>query len=226
MATPAPTTARLLVLISGNGSNLQALIAATTSTTSTPPALPARIIHVISNKKAAFGLTRAASANIPTTYHNLLPYKKQHADIAAARHAYDAELARLILEQKPDMVVCAGWMHIFSDAALQPLAEAGVGIINLHPALPGQFDGAGAIERAYEAFQRGEIGGTGIMVHWVIGEVDRGEPIVVREVEMVAGESLEELEERIHKVEHVEIVNGTRMALKRLMREREAAGRT
>ncbi|KAH8149856.1 uncharacterized protein LAJ45_06008 [Morchella importuna] len=225
MATSTPAaTPCLLVLISGNGSNLQALISATTST---PPTLPARIIHVISNKKAAFGLTRAANANIPTTYHNLVPYKKQHAgDIAAARRAYDAELARLILEQKPDMVVCAGWMHIFSDAALQPLVEAGVGIINLHPALPGQFDGAGAIERAYEAFQKGEIGGTGIMVHWVIGEVDRGEPIVVREVEMVEGEGLAELEERIHKVEHVEIVNGTRMALERLVREREAAGRT
>ncbi|KAH0609796.1 uncharacterized protein H6S33_012342 [Morchella sextelata] len=226
MATSTPSTPaspRLLVLISGNGSNLQALISATTST---PPTLPAHIIHVISNKKAAFGLTRAANANIPTTYHNLVPYKKQHADIASARQAYDAELVRLILEQKPDMVVCAGWMHIFSEAALQPLVEAGVGIINLHPALPGQFDGADAIERAYKAFQRGEIGGTGIMIHWVICEVDRGEPIVVREVEMVAGEELAELEERIHRVEHVEIVNGTRMALKRLMREREAAGRT
>lgn len=113
------------------------------------------------------------------------------------------------------MVVCAGWMHIFSPPALDPLEAAGIDIINLHPALPTQFDGAGAIERAFEAFQRGEIEKTGIMIHYVIHAVDRGEPIIVRGIELKAGESLEELEERIHKIEHVEIVDGTRIALQR-----------
>lgn len=211
--TSSPSLPRLLVLISGNGSNLQALIDATTSS---PPTLNASIIHVISNKKAAYGLTRAASASIPTSYHNLIPYKKRHPEsIEEARRAYDADLAQLILQQKPDMVVCAGWMHIFSPPALDPLEVAGVDIINLHPALPTQFDGAGAIGRAFEAFQKGEIEKTGIMIHYVIQAVDRGEPIIVREIELRAGESLEELEERIHKVEHVEIVNGARIALQR-----------
>lgn len=91
--------------------------------------------------------------------------------------------------------------------------EANIDIINLHPALPKMFDGAGAIERAFEAWEKGEIEKTGIMVHHVIHAVDRGEPIVVREIELRKGDTLKDLEERIHVVEHVEIVNATRIAL-------------
>lgn len=174
---------------------------------------------MISNKKNAYGLIRAANAGVPTTYHNLVPYKARHPatpdGVSAARRAYDADLASLIVEQKPDLVVCAGWMHILSPEALTPLAEADIDIINLHPALPGQFDGTHAIERAYEAFQRGEIDKTGIMVHYVIKDVDRGEPVVVKEVELRTGESVESLEERIHKVEHGAIVEGAKTALER-----------
>ncbi|RPA86819.1 phosphoribosylglycinamide formyltransferase [Ascobolus immersus RN42] len=209
------STPSILVLISGSGSNLQALIDASQS-----PRLPGKITHVISNKKSAYGLTRAANHSIPTSYHNLVPYKKQYSDIAEARSVYDADLAKLILEQKPDMVVCAGWMHILSMSFLTPLADANIPIINLHPALPGMFDGARAIERAKEAFERGEISGTGVMVHYVIGEVDRGEPIVVRDVEMKVGESLDDLEARIHAVEHEAIVEGARIVLEKLVKER------
>ncbi|CUS13144.1 unnamed protein product [Tuber aestivum] len=204
-------TPQVLVLISGNGSNLQALIDASRAN---PPTLDASIIHVISNKRSAYGLKRAADAGIPSTYHNLLAYKKKNPENPQeARQAYDADLAKLILAQTPDLVICAGWMHILSSAALDPLEEANVDIINLHPALPGQFDGANAIERAYEAFQRGEITKTGIMIHYVITAVDKGTPIIVREIEMIKGESLEDLENRMHAVEHIEIVNGARMAL-------------
>jgi phosphoribosylglycinamide formyltransferase len=66
--------------------------------------------------------------------------------------------------------------------------------------LPGAFDGADAIGRAYEAFQKGEIEKTGVMVHRVVAEVDRGEPLVVREIPMTKGESKEELETKIHQV--------------------------
>lgn len=87
-------------------------------------------------------------------------------------------------------------MHILSDSFLDLIPTP---IINLHPALPGAFDGANAIGRAYEAFQKGEIERTGVMVHRVIKEVDRGEPLVVREIEM-REETLQQLEERIHQV--------------------------
>lgn len=200
---PSP---RILVLISGNGSNLQALIDAT-------PPLPGTIIHVLSNRRTAYGLTRAATAGIPTSYHNLVSYKSRYSTDVAAREAYDADLARLILAQKPDLVVCAGWMHILSTTALDPLEAAGIDIINLHPALPGQFDGKDAIGRAWRAFQEGEVDGTGVMMHHVISAVDRGEPVLVRKVEIRKGESVEELEARIHEVEHEMIVEGTRIVL-------------
>ncbi|KAK3214078.1 hypothetical protein GRF29_28g1918359 [Pseudopithomyces chartarum] len=118
----------LVVLISGNGSNLQALIDACASS-----ALPnTRITHVISNRKAAYGLTRAAQASIPTTYHNLLPFKRQHPDTpsgtTAARTAYDASLASIILalSPRPHVIVCAGWMHILTPDFLNPITQAGI----------------------------------------------------------------------------------------------------
>lgn len=86
-------------------------------------------------------------------------------------------------------------------------------VINLHPALPGAFDGANAIERAYEAFQNGLINKSGVMVHSVIKEVDRGEPVIVKEVEMKAGEPLEEFENRLHQVEWELIVRATAKVL-------------
>ncbi|OCL12957.1 phosphoribosylglycinamide formyltransferase [Glonium stellatum] len=213
-------TYKLTVLISGNGTNLQALIDACTSS-----ALPStRIVRVISNRKSAYGLTRAATASIPTAYHNLQPYKKQHPDtadgISAARSAYDADLAALVLADAPDLVVCAGWMHILAPSFLTPLAAAEVPVINLHPALPGEFAGAGAIERAWEAFRKGEVKKTGVMIHEVIAEVDAGRPIVVEEVKMREGETLEELEERMHKVEHGLIVEGTKRTLKEIEERR------
>lgn len=209
---------RIVVLISGTGTNLQALI--------DQADIRAHIVGVISNKKAAYGLTRAKNAGIQTHYHNLLSYTKgvPAEEVQEARLRYDADLAQLILKQRPDLIVCAGWMHIFSPTALAPLEKAGVDIINLHPALPGQFDGINAIGRAYEAFQKGEIDKTGIMVHWVIAQVDRGEPLIVREVEMRSGESKADLEERIHEVEHVAIVEGTRMVLKERARRKEKEG--
>ncbi|MCJ1295783.1 hypothetical protein MMC34_007347 [Xylographa carneopallida] len=202
---------RILVLISGNGTNLQALIDAAASSK-----IPnANIIHVISNRKDAYGLQRAGKVGISTSYHNLLKYKKQYCDqsVENVRAIYDKDLAEMVLQNTPDIVVCAGFMHILADNFLQPLQEAGIPIINLHPALPGQFDGVDAIGRAYQAFQRQEITKTGIMIHYVISEVDMGEPILVEEIELKHGESLQDLEQRIHVAEWRAIVEGTKMVL-------------
>ena len=215
---------RLTVLISGTGTNLQALI----DKASTPDLPSTQIIRVISNRKNAYGLERAKQANIPTAYHNLLEYKKRHPDanedakFLQARGEYDKDLAALVLNDKPDLVVCAGWMHILAPTFLDPLQKAGVPVINLHPALPGQFNGSKAIERAYEAFQQGKIEHTGIMIHYVISEVDMGKPVLVREVAIDRGESLEELEEKIHHNEWQVIVQGTRIAVDELHAQRKA----
>jgi phosphoribosylglycinamide formyltransferase len=104
-------------------------------------------------------------------------------------------------------------MHIVTPQFLDPIAAAGIRIINLHPALPGEFAGAGAIERAWKAGREEGLKRTGVMIHEVIAEVDAGEAIVTKEIELREGESLDELEERVHEVEHGLIVEGTRKAL-------------
>lgn len=128
----------------------------------------------------------------------------------------DAVTTTVMEGPKPDLVVLAGFMHIVSPKFLQVLDHA-VPCINLHPALPGQFDGIDAIRRAHEAFQRGELANneTGVMVHEVIAEVDRGAPVVIHPVRCQTDESLEALEGRIHDVEHRIIVEGARKILER-----------
>jgi phosphoribosylglycinamide formyltransferase len=219
-----PPTTKVTVLISGNGSNLQALIDASTSTM---PYL--KIVRVISNRANAFGLTRAQSSSIPTTYHNLIA-GKYHASGESeavvkqkAREKYDADLAQIVLDDAPDLVVCAGWMHILAPTFLEPLAEKKIPVINLHPALPRKYDGAGAIKRAYDDYHKGKLehDKTGIMIHYVISEVDRGTPIVVREIQCKTSETLDELTNRIHAQEHDLIVEGTAMAIIKLWEDRK-----
>ena len=90
---------------------------------------------------------------------------------------------------------------------------------------PGQFDGAGAIERAYQAFQAGKLENnrTGIMIHYVIADVDRGQPIMTREIDCREGEKLEELEQRIHSHEHELIVEATAKVVGELLAKKDSA---
>ncbi|KAJ3360007.1 hypothetical protein GGF32_008805 [Allomyces javanicus] len=220
MSTTTTTTApraplRMVVLISGNGSNLQALIDAT-QPGHLLAAANCEIVLVVSNKPGAFGLTRATNANIATLTYPPTKFRKAIKG-AAWRAAYDAEVGDLVAAAKPDIVVLAGWMHILTPAFLDRLPGK---VINLHPALPGEFDGAHAIERAFQAFQEGKITRTGIMVHHVIPEVDRGEVIVKREVPIFKDDTLEKLEERIHATEHQLIVEGAVTFLKKLQPQR------
>jgi formyltetrahydrofolate-dependent phosphoribosylglycinamide formyltransferase len=192
---------RLAVFISGSGSNLQALIEAIAG-----GQLEAQIVVVVSNRRAAYGLVRAERADIPTLYFPLKPYR----EAGRTRTEYDADLAQKVAAYKPDLIVLAGWMHIFSPAFLDHFPQR---ILNLHPALPGQFAGTHAIERAYEAFQGGEINHTGVMVHWVIPEVDVGPVITTAEVPIYQTDSLADLEGRIHATEHRLLVEAVRQAL-------------
>ncbi|CAG8434583.1 15074_t:CDS:2 [Funneliformis mosseae] len=197
---------RIVVLISGNGSNLQAIIDAINSKT-----LEGQIVLVVSNKKSAFGLTRATQAGLPTLTFPLKKYK----DLGKTRIEYDLDLAKKIKEYNPNLIILAGWMHILSDEFLKCFDDI---IINLHPALPNQFDGTNSIERAYEAFKKGDITKTGVMVHKVIPDVDKGEPLLIEEVPILETDSLDDLETRIHNVEHRLIVQGAKKILDELNR--------
>lgn len=207
--------AKIVVLISGSGSNLQALIDASTGEN---PTLKGDICRVISSSDSAFGLERAKKAGIPTTIHTLKSYnagipKASKKKRKRARDQFDADLAKLVINENPDLVVCAGWMLILSLAFLNPISKANIPIINLHPALPGTFEGTHAIERSWEAGQKGEITKGGCMIHYVIEAVDLGEPIVVKEIPIIKDETVEAWEERIHNLEHIAIVEGAQAAL-------------
>jgi formyltetrahydrofolate-dependent phosphoribosylglycinamide formyltransferase len=203
---------RIVVMISGNGSNLQAIIDAIVSRE-----LNAEIVLVVSNRKNAYGLTRAAKAGIESLYFPLKPYK----DRGQSREGYDIDLARRINGYKPDLVVLAGWMLILSK---QFLDTSKAPVINLHPALPGQFAGTHAIERAFEAYQRGEIVETGCMVHVVVPEVDAGPVIAQRIVPIQDDDTLELLETRMHQNEHRLIVQAIRQVLQYGLQPKEQIG--
>jgi formyltetrahydrofolate-dependent phosphoribosylglycinamide formyltransferase len=188
-------TARLAVLISGNGSNLQAIIDAIRMRV-----LPAEIVVVVSNRKDAYGMERAAKAGIPTLYHPLKPYR----EAGHSRQEYDAALASQLRTYKPDWIVLAGWMHILSEEFLRHFPFR---VVNLHPALPGQFPGANAIADALAAYKEGKIKHTGCMVHLVPDEaVDSGPIIGSVDVPIYPTDSQETLAQRMHQAEHTLLV--------------------
>ena len=185
------TPTRLVVLISGSGTNLQAILDA-----SIERRIHAVVAGVISNKSNAYGLERARLAGVPTQCY----IREKNND----RRVYDSHLSERVKSYQPDWVVLAGWLRILSMEFLRHFHGR---VINLHPALPGTFPGTNAIERAYSAWQRGEIVQTGVMVHLVPDEgVDDG-PVLSKEVVPIEmGDTLEELEARIHTVEHTLLV--------------------
>ncbi len=178
---------RLVALISGHGSNLQAILDACAS-----GVLPARVVAVISNRADAFGLERARQANVPALYKLKLP--------AQTRHDYDSELADIVASYHPGWIVLAGWMRLLTSAFLDRFPNR---VVNLHPALPGTFPGTHAIKHAFEAYRHSQITHTGVMVHLVPDEgVDSG-PVLAQEVVPIhPDDTLESLEVRMHAVEH------------------------
>jgi phosphoribosylglycinamide formyltransferase 1 len=116
------------------------------------------------------------------------------------RADYDADLATLVGAFGVTWVVLAGWMHILSQAFLSRFPSR---VINLHPALPGCFPGTHAIRRAYQAFQAGQITHTGVMVHRVPDEAVDAGPVLAQEIVPIhPPDTLDDLEARIHAVEH------------------------
>ena len=173
-----------------------------------PIRLDGDIVLVVSNRRKAFGLTRAEQVGIETLYFPLKPYRDS-AEPDFRTH-YDTDLAAAIKPFDPDVIVLAGWMHILSPTFLDQFPRR---VINLHPALPGRFAGTHAIERTFEAFQRGETREGGCMVHYAIPEVDAGAVIAQEVVAIRPNDTLESFAERIHAAEHRIIVAATQLVL-------------
>jgi formyltetrahydrofolate-dependent phosphoribosylglycinamide formyltransferase len=180
---------RLVVLASGEGTNLQALLDACAA-----GAIDAEVVAVVSNKAASGALLRARTAGVTAVHVGTDPTGTE------SRAEYDTRLAAAVLAHSPDYVVCAGWMRILSMSFLQHFREQ---VINIHPSLPGQLIGADAIRRAYQEHTIGRRTTTGVMIHYIVDEgVDDGPLIDHVEVEMRPEEPLDVLVERMHAVEH------------------------
>lgn len=191
---------RLLVLISGGGSNLQAILDACEQ-----DKLAAKVVGVVSNRASAYGLQRAAQAGVP---HQVFPYKK-----VQARQEYDQQLAELCATYQPDYIVLAGWMHLLGQTFLDRFAGR---VINLHPALPGTYPGTHSIERAFADWQAGKISQSGVMVHLVPDEgIDDGPLLQKRIVPFYETDTLAEFEARVHQTEHQLLVDALNDLIKK-----------
>lgn len=174
---------RVVVLISGSGSNLQALIDATQR-----PECPFEIVSVLSNVPGVKGLERATESGIPIQVIEHTAY--------ASRRAFDDALRERIDKLAPDLVVLAGFMRILTPEFVHHFAKR---LINIHPSLLPKFPGTNTHQRALESTEKWH----GASVHFVIPEVDAG-PIIIQGRLLVSDTNdARQLAARVLKIEHI-----------------------
>jgi phosphoribosylglycinamide formyltransferase-1 len=184
----------LTVLISGNGSNLQALIDARDN-----GRLDLERIHVISNKASAFGLERARKAGIPCSIleHHEFP----------GRDEFDLALAARIAAQSPDLVILAGFMRILGAAVLRRFEGR---MINLHPSLLPLYRGVDTYARAIQAGDREH----GASMHFVTAELDGGPVISQVRIPIRKNDDPDSLAARLAPREHELVVATTELFIR------------
>lgn len=189
-----PVPARVVVLVSGGGTLLQALLDAADE-----PGHPAAVVAVGADRGGIEGLARAARAGVPTFVEAL----RAHPD----RAAWDAALAAAVVAHRPDLVVSAGFMKIVGPGFL---ATVGCPVLNTHPALLPAFPGAHPVT---DTLAYG-VKVTGATVHLVDDGVDTGPVLAQAAVDVLPGDTVDELHERI-KTEERRLLVGTVAALAR-----------
>lgn len=177
----------ITVFASGNGSNLQEIIDCTLNQT-----LQAKVSLVISDKPNCNALNRARKHNIHTMDYNTDAWRCNS------------------LFKSCDLIVLAGFMKIIPESILNKFQ---VPIINLHPALPGEYDGSNAIERAFNDYKNDKCKRTGVMVHHVIPQIDAGEVIEKRIVNIYPEDTLDTLTERMHVNERMVLIKAIKKML-------------
>ena len=174
---------RIAVLISGEGTNLQALIDAVAARK-----IAGEIALVVSNRAAARGLERARGAGIPAEY---LPGQR-----GAERAVYDQALGALLDRYAPDLVVLAGFMRIFTPEFVARFAGR---LLNLHPSLLPKYPG---LDTHKLVIENGDAT-HGATVHFVTAELDAGPAVIQYRISVRPGEPIESLVARVHAGEHV-----------------------
>lgn len=174
---------KIVVLISGSGSNLQSIIEGCQSGT-----IKGRIVAVVSNQSTAYGLVRAQQAGIPAACLDAKTY--------ANRQAYDAALLSLIEQYQPDLVVLAGFMRILSPEFVTHFTGK---LLNIHPSLLPKYPGLHTHRKALENGDKEH----GTSVHFVTEELDGGPVILQAKVPVFPEDTEEDLIERVKTQEHV-----------------------
>jgi phosphoribosylglycinamide formyltransferase-1 len=169
------------VLVSGSGTNLQAIIDEITQ------GLPVEIVYVVSSRPDAYGIERAKAAGIPVLVLNRSVYE----DTAVA----DTMIAETLKAAEAEYVIMAGYMRRVTDVLLDAFPNR---VVNLHPALLPSFVGAHAIQDAFDA----GVKVTGVTVHFANAQYDMGPIIAQRPVIVREDDTVDTLEERIHETEH------------------------
>ncbi|NLC09580.1 MAG: phosphoribosylglycinamide formyltransferase, partial [Gammaproteobacteria bacterium] len=177
----AKKTCSVVVLISGSGSNLQALLNHFQDNESVT------ISAVISNKADAFGLQRAARAGVPTQVLS-------HRDYSD-RLAFDQALIQVIDQYQPDLVVLAGFMRILTPEFTQHYQQR---LMNIHPSLLPKYKGLDTHQRALEAGDTEH----GCSVHFVTEHLDGGPVIIQASIAIEANDNVDSLAQKIHQLEH------------------------
>lgn len=196
MASPnAPYKTPVAVLISGSGSNLQALIDAALAED-----YPAQIKLVVSNKADAYGLKRAENAGIET----IILSHKDYENRAAFDDAVHAELVKCGIE----FVCLAGYMRLLSAEFVRKWQNK---MLNIHPSLLPAFKGLDAMGQALAA----GVKETGCTVHWVTERMDEGPVVLQKAVPILDGDDEETLAPRLHAAEHEIYPKALRMVLSR-----------
>lgn len=173
----------IVVLISGNGGNLQAIIDGCAK-----GFIPGKIVGVISNKPEAYGLQRASAAGIATRVLN-------HKDFAD-RQQYDHALAAAINEFAADLVVLAGFMRILTPEFVQHFSGK---LLNVHPSLLPKYQGLNTHQRAIDAGDAEH----GCSVHFVTEQLDGGPVILQAKVPVFADDDATAVAARVHEQEHL-----------------------
>ena len=176
---------RLVVLVSGSGTNLQALLDAAADAGS-----PFDVVAVGADRDGTGGQERAARRGIPTFVARVEDY--------ATRADWDSDLQRLVSQASPDLVVSAGFMKVLGPGVLGSHR-----VVNTHPALLPSFPGAHGVR---DAMAHG-VRVTGCTCHWVDAGVDTGAIIDQRAVRVEVGDTVETLHERIKVVERAMLVD-------------------
>jgi len=186
----------LAVLISGSGSNLQALIDACEELN-----FPAQIRVVISNRPDAFGLERAQKAGIPSFCVDHKNYDE--------REEFEAVLQTTLEPYPVDLICLAGFMRILTAGFIEKWPNK---IINTHPSLLPKFGGEGMYgEHVHRAVLEANEKESGCSIHYVIPEVDRGSVILQKTVPVEAGDTIETLSTRVIAQEHIAYVDAVRI---------------